>query len=85
MVTHMKTTIDIADPILARSRRLAQEQHKTLRALVEEGLLMAIETHRKRPAVRVEPVTFRGRGIAPEFSQGGWPALRRAVYEGRGG
>ena len=41
-VTHMKTTIEIADDLLTRSREFARERGLTLRALVEEGLALAL-------------------------------------------
>jgi len=32
----------------------------------------------------VKPVTFRGRGLAPEFRGARWARIRDAAYEGRG-
>lgn len=36
--THMKTAIDIADPLFAEARRAAEREGATLKALVERGL-----------------------------------------------
>jgi hypothetical protein len=38
MGTHMKTTLDISDPLFHSAKALAQQSQTTLRALVEEGL-----------------------------------------------
>jgi hypothetical protein len=60
MVTHMKTTIEIADPLLVRAKARAREQRITLRALIEESLAAALD--QPQSAVRVRPVTFKARG-----------------------
>ena len=38
MVTHMKTTIEIADDLLAKARQQAIRQKRTLREVIEEAL-----------------------------------------------
>lgn len=80
MVTHMKTTIDIADDLLLRAKQEAKASQTTLRRLIEEGLreiLGRSATAQRRP---VEPVTFRGEGLQPEFRGKGWDAVRDAIY-----
>ena len=39
----MKTTVDIADSLLAAARRLAGKERTTVRALIEEGKKAASE------------------------------------------
>jgi Arc/MetJ family transcription regulator len=85
-VTHMKTTIDIADPLLERARKLAQRRNTTLKALVEEALRRTLKEEAGGRAV--EPLrthTFRGRGLQPGLSWDDWNALRSLAYEERGG
>lgn len=41
----MKTTIDIAEDLISRARQIQKREDITLRALVEEGLRLAIEKH----------------------------------------
>ena len=80
----MKTTFDIADNILTRSRGLAKREHVPLKELVEEGLLIVIQKHEAKPRHRVAPVTFKGNGLSAAFKGRGWGEIRDAAYEGRG-
>ena len=81
----MKTTIELSDAVLAEAKQAAERERTTLRALVEEGLRRVLAERRgRRSAFRLRRVTFRGKGIAPEFADGGWPAARDAVYRRRG-
>jgi hypothetical protein len=41
-LTHMKTTVEIAEDLFARTREVAQREGTTLRALIEEGLQAAL-------------------------------------------
>lgn len=84
MVTHMKTTVDIADDLLLRAKQEAEASHTTLRSLIEEGLREILG--RKSAAKRqpVKPVTFRGKGLQREFSGKGWDAIRDAIYGNKG-
>jgi len=81
MVTHMKTTIDIADDLLLRAKQEAEASRTTLRSLIEAGLreVLGRRSAAKRP--RVKPVTFRGKGLQPEFRGKGWDAIRDAIED----
>ena len=80
MVTHMKTTIDIADDLLLRAKQEAKASQTTLRSLIEAGLRERLG--RSSPSTRrpVEPETYRGEGLQAEFRGKGWDAVREAVY-----
>lgn len=80
----MKTTIDIADDLFLRSKQLCKERGLTFRELLCEGLLYALEKRSAAPATKIQPVTFKGEGLAPEFQQASWSAIRDAAYEGHG-
>jgi Arc/MetJ family transcription regulator len=80
----MKTTVEIADALLAEARRAAEREGKTLRAILEEGLRTALERRRQGRRFRLRKASFRGRGLQPGFATAGWPELRDAAYEGRG-
>lgn len=70
MVTHMKTTIEIADNLLARA------QHITLRSLIEESLAATLD--QPLPAAMVSPVTFKGNGLSREFEDASWDKIHDA-------
>ena len=80
----MKTTLEISDSILIKAKQLARDQHVTLRSLAEEGLKKVIEERSARKECRVRPVTFRGKGLSPEFQGTSWQKIRDAAYEGHG-
>jgi hypothetical protein len=84
IVAHMKTTIDIADNLFLRSKQVSRERGVTLRELFSEGLAIAIEKWSATPAARVKAVTFKGKGLAPEFQQAPWGVIRNAAYEEHG-
>ncbi|MBD0329958.1 MAG: DUF2191 domain-containing protein [Thermoleophilia bacterium] len=84
MVSHIKTTIEITDSLLAAARELATRRGVTLRALVEAGLRRELEASEPREAFRLRDASVDGRGLQPEFREAGWERIRDAAYEGRG-
>lgn len=78
MVTHMKTTIEIADNLLARARTRAQAQHITLRALIEGALATVLD--QPLPKAVVRPVTFKGKGLSREFEGASWDKIRDTIH-----
>jgi hypothetical protein len=85
IVTHMKTTIDIADALLDQARAAADEDGTTLRALVEEALRQVLAQRSRRKPFVLRRASFKGRGLQPEWQGRDGDAIRRASYEGRGG
>jgi hypothetical protein len=85
MASHMKTTVQIPDPLLRRAKAIAREEGTTLAALVEEGLRRAVdERARKRVTFTLKECAVGGKGLNPEY-EGSWERVREAAYEGRGG
>ena len=78
MVTHMKTTIEIADSLLIRARTRAREQHITLRSLIERALATTLDQPLR--AIQVKPVTFKGNGLSRDFEDASWEKIRDAIY-----
>ena len=78
----IKTTVEIADSLLARGRKLAREQNLTLGRLTEEGLRMVLEERSAMRTRAVKPVTCRGNGLSPEFRGATWERSRDSAYDG---
>ena len=81
----MKTTIDLADPLLDEARKLARRDGTTVRALVEQGLRLVLSQRRRGAAFRLRDASFDGGGLRPEVDGASWERLRELAYEGRGG
>ncbi|WP_179137890.1 type II toxin-antitoxin system VapB family antitoxin, partial [Candidatus Entotheonella palauensis] len=58
----MKTTVEIADALLEEVKKVAAQEHTTVRALVEEGLRQVIENRQQRTAFHLRRASFGGRG-----------------------
>jgi predicted transcriptional regulator len=78
MVTHMKTTIDIADDLLLRAKKMAVERNVTLRSLIEQALAEVLEQGDER--VEVNLVTMKGEGLNPEFEGKSWDQMLEVIY-----
>jgi putative antitoxin of VapBC-like toxin-antitoxin system len=80
----MKTTLDIADPLLREARKLAAREGTTLRALVERGLRQVVAEKTRSKTFRLRKASFKGQGLRPELRDAEWERLRDIAYEGRG-
>lgn len=82
--THMKTTVDLQDDLLERTKRTARREGTTLRALIEEGLRLVLKARQRklRPVFRLR--TFKGDGLTAEFRDTGWEKIRDEIYRDRG-
>jgi len=80
----MKTTIEIPDPLLGKAKRLAAQEHSTVRALVEEGLRRLLAEREEAKPFKLRKASFRGRGLQPPMAGAAWQQIRDAAYAGRG-
>lgn len=77
----MKTTLDIADPLLREARHVAAREGTTLRALVEQGLRQVVAEKKRKRAFRLRKASFKGRGLRPDLVDAGWERIRDLAYE----
>jgi Arc/MetJ family transcription regulator len=80
MVTHMKTTIEIADDLLTRAKRDARREGKTLREIVEDALRLRLSARTPQAAFRLKRHTFHGEGRQPGVTEGDWATVRDLIY-----
>ena len=81
MVSHMKTTIDIADPLLERAKAFAAREGRTVKDIVEQALrdyLGVGRASRKKFKLRRRP--FKGKGLQPGVAEGRWEDIRGLIY-----
>ena len=74
MVTHMKTTLNIDDSVMAQLKREAMRQRRTMSDLVETALRTFFRASRKRTELPPLP-TFRSGGHLVDVAD------REALYE----
>jgi hypothetical protein len=84
MGTHMKTTVEISESLLAAARAVAAREGTTVRALIEEGLRLAIERRKRSKPFRLRDASVGGEGLQPGVSLERWAAIRDMIYDGRG-
>jgi Arc/MetJ family transcription regulator len=80
----MKTTIEIADPLLERVRRVAADRETTLTAIVDHALRCYLEEP-EAAEFRLRDASVGGSGLQLGIDDGDWSLIRALVYEGHGG
>jgi len=80
----MKTTVEIAEPLLREAKALAAREGVTLRTLIERGLRHVVVDAKETPPFRLRKGSFKGRGLQPQVRDADWERLRDLAYEGRG-
>jgi hypothetical protein len=83
MGTHMKTTIDIADALLVEAKRVAAEEHTTLRALVERGLRETLAEKKPRTPFKLKDMSVDGGGLTEEWQRATWDEKLEIIYGDR--
>ena len=79
-----KTTVEIRDPLLDAAKEAAAREGTSLRALIEEGLQLALDKRRSRRVFRLDDASFQGKGTQPGVREGDWSRIVASIYEGRG-
>jgi len=80
----MKTTIELPDALFAAAKEQAVRDGTTLRALVETGLRQVLDQRARAGSFQLRDGSYGDGGLAPEFADVEWSAIRDAAYTGRG-
>lgn len=80
MVTHMKTTIELADDVLNRAKAEARREGKTLRQVVEQALRQHLTATKTQGAFRLRRHPFKGKGRQPGVGEGDWASVRDLIH-----
>lgn len=79
----MRTTIDIADPILKDLKRRQRREGKSLGQLVSELLAQALAEEKRRGGAAAQPFRWHARAMRARVDLGDKEALRDALDEPR--
>lgn len=80
----MKTTVEIGDELLHSAKHLARQEGSTLRALIDEGLRLALARRTEQGPFRLRSARFEGQGLQPGVREGDWDQIRDLIYGGEG-
>lgn len=85
MLSHMKTTINMADNLFKAAKRFATQKNTTLKDVIESALRSFLESSSgPNKSFKLKDCAFQGQGLHPEMQGEGWDAIQHKIYEGRG-
>ena len=74
----MKTTIDIADPLLDEVRKAAAADGRTVRSLVEEALRRLLTDRATRQPLALRDLSYGTGGLTAQYAERG---LMQAIHD----
>jgi hypothetical protein len=85
MASHMKTTVQIPDALLAEIQAIATKNKTTLRALMQEGLMHVVERERmKKKPFKLKDCSVGPKKVNEELLGRQWEDIVDLVYGDRG-
>lgn len=79
----MKTTIDLADDLALRARKLAKKRRVTFRTVIEDAIRLALAEEERDESFTLPDKGVDGCGLQEEFRGKSWSEIREAAYEGK--
>jgi hypothetical protein len=83
MLTHMRTSVDIPEPLLKRAKRLARERSTTLRQLLLDGLRSVVERGDEPAPYRMQDYSYGSGGLVEGLSWSDTERIDELIYEDR--
>lgn len=81
MLKHMRTTLELPDPLFKKAQKLARARGVPFRALVAEALQRLLKAETPVEAYRLPDTTFGGDGLVEGLSDLQWDRVRHLVYD----
>ena len=85
MLSHMRTTLDLPDPLFRQAKKLALERKIPFRALVTEALRRVIKEEAPRRRFKLTERSYGHGGLVEGLSWTDWERIRDLAYEGHSG
>jgi Bacterial antitoxin of type II TA system, VapB len=79
----MRTTVDLPDELVLEVQRLAREQNRTMRSVMEEALRATIARYQRAQVFELPDASVDGNGLRPDLGDAGWDELRALAYGNR--
>jgi putative antitoxin of VapBC-like toxin-antitoxin system len=79
----VRTTVDLPDELVLEVQRIAREQNRTMRSVMEEALRGTIARYQQARAFELSDASVGGNGLQLEFRDATWDELRAAAYGNR--
>jgi hypothetical protein len=79
----VKTTVELPEELLRAAQRTARREGTTVKALLEEGLRIALARHLDTEVTGLRDASVGGNGLRPEFRGASWAEIRNAAYGDR--
>jgi hypothetical protein len=79
----VKTTVDINDPLFNRAKQHARRTHRSLRALIEQGLQRVLEEESEIRAYKLKDLSVGRSSDENPLEKLSWADLRDQIYGGR--
>lgn len=83
MLLHMRTSIDVPDPLLRRAKKIARDRRVTLRELLLEGLRSVVERQGTPAEHHMQDCSFGEGGLVDGLSWSDTDRMNELVYEDR--
>ena len=79
----MRTTVDLPDELVLEVQRVAREQNRTMRSVMEEALRDTVAKYQRAQAFELPDASVAGNGLQPGLRDAGWDEVRALAYGDR--